>query len=302
MGARVRVGPVLILFAAVALGAVCARAALENRFDIETFECPGTITNHFCNPQFDVLNWHATNGHYLVMGSDSHRKEITGQGNELAIYYNVFNEGSEKMTGAEKADVIEKYSRKYFTKTGDRPQWIILNEISAGKWPTNDAYRKWTVDVLSNLKYKYKYSAILCAPFDRPGAHPEDWQAVASNAYIGVECYLSGKAIKEHKFSGDWCETQYRHSKEKYMRLGVPADRLFLCEHFANTEDAADRKWGRQGVTREEWDKAIAVRSAALHKVGFAGFMSYCWSKNRMKVPDEELIHFENTYRAQILP
>jgi hypothetical protein len=39
-----------------------------------------------------------------------------------------------------------------------------------------------------------------------------------------------------------------------------------------------------------------------LHKVGFAGFMSYCWAKNRMKVSDEELIHSENTYRAQTLP
>ncbi len=291
-----------ILFAVLALSEVCAHSALENRFDIETFCCECTVENHFCEPQFEALNWHATNGHYLVMGSDSHREQITAQGNALAIYYNVFNEGCEKITGAEKADEIEKYSQKYFTKTGARPQWIILNEISANKWPTNDAYRKWTVDVLSTLKNKYKYSTVLCAPFDRPGAHAADWQAVASNGYIGVECYLSGKAIKEHKFSGDWCETQYRISKQKYMHLGIPADRLFLCEHFANTEDAPDRKWGRQGVTHEEWDKAIAVRSVALHKVGFAGFMSYCWAKNRMKVSDEELIHFEDTYRVQVLP
>ena len=291
-----------ILFAVFALSAVCAHAAVENRFDIETFECPGTITNHFCNPQFEALNWHATNGHYLVMGSDSHRQQITAQGNALAIYYDVFNQDYEKLTAAEKADAIEKYSQKHFTKTGPRPQWIILNEISANKWPTNATYRKWVVEVLSTLKTKYKHSAILCAPFSRPGMHSEDWQAVAANAYIGVECYLSGKAIKEHSFSPDWCGTQYRISKTKYTRLGVPAERLFLCEHFANTEDAPDRKWGRQGVTREEWDKAIVVRGAALHKVGFAGFMSYCWAKNRMKVSDEELIHFENTYRAQTLP
>ena len=279
-----------------------AQAALENRFDIETFCCECTVENHFCEPQFEALNWHATNGHYLVMGSDSHREQIAAQGNALAIYYDVFNEGCEKMTAAEKADAIEKYSQKHFTSTGPRPQWIILNEISASKWPTNAAYRKWVVDVLSALKNKYKYSAVLCAPFDRPAAHPEDWQAVAANAYVGIECYLSGKAIEEHKFSPAWCETQYRISKNKYAHLGVPADRLFLVEHFANTEDAPDRKWGRQGVTREEWDKAITIRSAALHKVGFAGFMSYCWSKNRMKVSDEELIHFENTYRAQTLP
>jgi hypothetical protein len=260
------------------------------------------VENHFCEPQFDALNWPSTNGHYLVMGSDSHRAEITSRGNELAIYYNVFNEGCEKMTGVEKADAIESYSRANFTKTGPRPHWLILNEISAGKWPTDSAYRKWVVEVLSALKNKYKYSIVLCAPFDRPAAHPEDWQAVAANSFIGIECYLSGKAIKAHGFSTNWCEARYRASKEKYARLGVPGVRLFMVEHFANTEDAADRPWGRQGVTPAEWDAAIAVRSVALHKAGFAGFVSYCWAKNRMKVSDDELIHFENTYKSQSLP
>jgi|HubBroStandDraft_6_1064221.scaffolds.fasta_scaffold285097_2 hypothetical protein len=293
---------VILLLAALALDARGSSAALVNRFDIETFNCAGPITNHFCDPQFDVLNWSATNGHYLVMGSDSHRAEITVRGNDLAIYYNVFNEGYEKMSAAEKAASIEDYSREKFTKTGPRPQWIILNEISAGRWPTNAAYRKWAADVVSMLKNKYNYSVVLCAPFNHPAAHPEDWQAVAANAYIGIECYLSGKAIQTHGFSTNWCEAQYRVSKDKYSHLGVPLAKLFIIEHFANTEDAKDRPWGRQGVTAEEWDKAIAVRSAALHKVGFAGFMSYCWSKNRMKVSDDELIHFEQTYKAQVLP
>src|ERR1700722_8241374 len=291
-----------IFVALFALSAVCAPAALENRFDIETFCCECTVENHFCQPQFEALNWRATNGHYLVRGSDSHRQQIIAQGNALAIYYDVFNQDYEKLTAAEKADAIEKYSQKHFTKTGPRPQWIVLNEIVAEKWSTNAAYRKWVVDVLSTLKDKYKYSAIVCAPFTRPAAHPEDWQAVAAKAYIAIECYLSGKAIKARNFSGQWCAEQYQISKDKYFSLGVPADRLFVIEHFANTEDAPDRRWGRQGVSREEWNKAIAVRSAALHKVGFAGFMSYCWSKNRMKVSDEELIHFEKTYRAQMLP
>lgn len=292
-----------IIFAMTLLRALCVpAAALENRFDIETFNCAGPVTNHFCDAQFDALNWPATNGHYLVMGSDSHWEAITARGNALAIYYNVFNEGFEKMTAGEKAASIEKYAEANFTKTGPRPEWLILNEISAGRWPTSAAYRKWAVDVVSALKNKYKFSVVLCAPFNRPAAHPEDWQAVAANAHIGIECYLSGKAIKAHDFSTGWCEAQYRISKEKYARLGVPANRLFLVEHFANTEDAPDRKWGRQGVSRDDWDKAIAVRSAASHKAGFAGFISYCWSKNRMKVSDEELIHFEKTYQAQVLP
>lgn len=292
-----------IIVAALSLGALRSSAALVNRFDIETFNCPGAVSNHFCDPQFDVLNWPATNGHYLVMGSDAHRAQITARGNELAIYYNVFNEGfDKKMTAAEKAASIEQYAQKNFTKTGPRPQWIILNEISPGRWPTNDAYRQWAVEVVSTLKNQYKFSVVLCSPFDRPAAHGEDWQAVAASAVIGIECYLSGKAVKAHNFSPEWCEMQYRISKEKYAHLGVPASRLFLIEHFANTEDAKDRPWGRQGVSPADWDKAIAVRSAALHRVGFAGFISYCWSKNRMKVPDDELIHYEKTYQAQVLP
>ena len=239
------------------------------------------------------------------MGSDSHRDEITAHGNALAIYYNTFNVGSEKISGAEKAaEIRRQYSllTNFISGSGPRPQWLIINEISASKWPTNEHYRKWAVEVVSTLKNKYKYSVVLCAPFARPAAHPEDWQAIAASADIGIECYLSGKAIRTHDFSASWCESQYRISKDKYTHLGVPADRLFLVEHFANTEDAADRNWGRQGVSHEDWDKAIAVRSAASHKVGFAGFLSYCWAKNRMKVSDDELIHFENTYQAQRLP
>jgi hypothetical protein len=156
--------------------------------------------------------------------------------------------------------------------------------------------------VVSILHNKDHLSVVLCAPFERPGAHAEDWRAVAANATIGIECYLGGKTIKDHGFSTNWCEAQYRASKEKYMHLGIPANRLFLVEDFAHTEDAPDKTLGRQGVAVEDWDRAITVRSAASNKVGFAGFISYGWSGDAMKVPDEELVHFENTYRAQIMP
>ena len=248
------------------------------------------------------MNWPATNGHYLAMGSDGHRSEITDRGNDLAIYYDVFNDGAEKLTAAEKAATIENYAQSRFTRTGPRPQWLILNEISAGKWPMDAAYRKWAADVVSTLHTKYNFSVVLCAPFQRPGAHAEDWRAVAANANIGIECYLSGKAIRDHGFSTNWCETQYRIAKQKYLRLGVPADRLFLVEDFSNTEDMPDKTWGRQGVSPDDWARAIAVRSAALHKVGFAGFISYAWSKNAMKASDKDLIDFENIYKAQVLP
>jgi hypothetical protein len=278
-----------------------ASAALQNHFDVVTFCCDCPIENHFCEPQFDALNWQAKSGHYLAMGSDAHRNEIIARGNQLAVYYNFFNNG-EKMTAVEKAAVIAKYAQTGFTHTGARPDWIILNEISAGRWPVDAAYRKWVVDAVSILKNKDNFSVILCAPFERPGAHAADWRAVAENATIGIECYLSGQAIKDHDFSTNWCESQYRESKEKYMRLGVPANRLFLVEDFANTEIAPGVTWGRQGVSAEDWDRAITVRSAASDKVGFGGFIGYGWSHDAMKAPDNDLIHFENTYKAQFLP
>src|SRR5580692_1716758 len=144
--------------------------ALQNRFDVVTFNCAGPVEDHFCESQFNVINWPATNGHYLAMGSDEHRAQITARGNNLAIYYDVFNEGSEKMTAAQKAASIEKYAQKLFTSTGPRPNWLILNEISAGKWPTDAAYRKWAADVVSILHNQYKFSVVLCAPFQRPVA------------------------------------------------------------------------------------------------------------------------------------
>lgn len=293
---------VRFLMVAVLLPFAFSAAALQNRFDVVTFCCDCPVENHFCEPQFDALNWSAVEGHYVAMGSDAHRAQVAARGNQLAVYYDVFNQGCEIMTATGKAAVIEAYAQTRFTTTGPRPEWVILNEISAGKWPANAAYRKWVGDVVFTLKNKYKFSVVLCAPFERPAAHREDWQAVAANATIGIECYLGGQAIKAHGFSTNWCETQYRIAKEKYMHLGVPANRLFLVEDFANTENAPDKTWGRQGVSREDWDRAIAVRSAALHKVGFAGFISYGWSGDRMKATDEELVHFENTYKAQVLP
>ena len=291
-----------LLSLALFFAAYPSYAAPVNRFDVVTLCCDCPIENHLCEPQFDALNWSGAGGHYLAMGTDEHRGQVTAAGNVLAVYYDVFNKGSDELTAAEKAAGIEAYARSRFTGSGPRPQWLILNEISAGKWPVDAAYRQWAADVVSILHNQYHFSVILCAPFQRPGAHSGDWRAVATNATIGIECYLSGKAIKEHEFSTNWCAEQYRISREKYLRLGVPADRLFLVEDFANTDDAPDRTWGRQGVSAADWQKAIEVRSAALHKIGFAGFISYGWSGDRMKVPDEELIDFEKIYRAQVLP
>jgi hypothetical protein len=273
---------------------------LRTRFDVVTFCCPCSVADHLCQPQFDRLNWGMNPGHFLAMGSDSQRMAITNQNNELAAYYNNFNEGWSFTAATNKAGLIERYVRDRFTRTGAKPKWIVLNEISAGQWPTNQAYRQWAIEVVRILHRRYGLLPILCAPFATPKANGESWKAIAENAFIGIECYLSGEKIKQNEFSVAWCEQRYVEARSAYEQRGVPLVRLFLVEHFGQTPTGVN--WGRGGVSAEDWSRALRVRSEAAHKVGFAGFVSYAWAKNRMKVSDAELLQFEDTYRAQTLP
>lgn len=275
-----------------------ARAAAARRFDVATFG----------GARFDALNWptNAThrNGHFLAMGSDAHRPEINANGNFLAAYYNDLNTGWTTMTGAQKADDIESnYIRPRFTNTGVETSWVILNEISASQWPTNQAYRTWVFNLVRRLKNTYGHTVILLVPFAHLQRHDRDWQRVSRYAYIGVQNYLSGQEIKHQRYSVRWCRKQYEESKDSYRQHGVPADKLYLVEYFAQTLAGTGRgRPGRSGVSSSEWDKAIKARSIAAHQVRFAGFVSYAWGENEMQVPDTELIHFEETYAATKLP
>ena len=273
--------------------------AVEKRFDCAAL-CCDCAEEHFCETHFDHLNSRTPGGHYLVMGTDSHRAKVVGNGNALAAYYDTLTEGWKKMTGAAKAEVIHKAVLKNYTKTGPRPEWLVINEISAGMWPEEPNYRKWLVEVLATLKTKYRYSVVVCAPFTHPGAHDTDWQAVSANAYVGIECYLSGKLIMEQTNSVEWCEKMDRAAKTGFEKRGVPAAKLFLVEHFAST--GPEKAWGRSGVTRAEWEKALYYRAQAAHKVVFAGFVSYAWGRNAMQASEEEVLRFEDIYSQQRLP
>src|ERR687887_20802 len=61
---------------------------LRARFDVATFCCPCTLSDHLCAPQFNGLNWPGLPGHYLAMGTDWRRTEVEANGNGLAFYYN----------------------------------------------------------------------------------------------------------------------------------------------------------------------------------------------------------------------
>jgi len=296
----------VLFLALVTIGtANLAHAVADRRFEIVTFCCPCSPDDHMCQTQFDHLNW-ATNasrpdGHFLAMGSDTHRPEIKANGNFLAAYYNDLNTGWTTMTGAQKADDIENnYVIALFTSTGVKPTWLILNEISAGTWPGNQTYRTWVGDLVQRLKNTYGHEVILLSPFGNPGANDADWQRVSTYAYIGIEKYLSGQEINANGNSISWCQNLYQGSKTSYMNRGVASSKLYLVEHFGQT--LTDTGWGRSGCSYAGWDNAIHVRSVAAHNVAFAGYVSYAWAKNAMLVSDTDLIHFEDTYQAQIVP
>ena len=276
-------------------------AVADLRFEVMTLCCNCSSSSQMaCPGHLEHLNFPTTNGHFIAMGDDGHRLELATNGNVLAIYYNTFNDGWTTNDGPTAAGVIEQYSRNRFTATGPRPGWLVLNEVSASLWPTNAAYRAWVHDTVHALRNTYGYSIILYAPFAAPGANAADWQAVAADAYIGVENYLSGEEVAAQSFSVSWCQSQYQDSTNSYNALGVPTSRLILGEHFSHNLSGSG--YGRSGVSSNDWDKVIIARGKAARNVQFAGFIGYAWGGNAMNVSSNEMIHFEDTYSTNPLP
>ena len=73
-----------------------------------------------------------------------------------------------------------------------------------------------------------------------------------------------------------------------------------MTEHFAMTTNGVS--YGRSGVSSNDWDKVIVARNQAILNCSFKGFLTYAWAKNGMLVSDDEIIHFEDTYRTNTLP
>jgi hypothetical protein len=294
---------VLIPLAAILLLAVPtpAFATPDLRFDVVTFCCGCTSSSqNLCQTHFDHLNFPTPNGHYLAMGNDDHRQELATNGNVLAIYYNTLNKGWPTNDAATTAAAIEQYSLDLFTSTGPRPDWIVLNEISPSMWTADSTYRTWVKDVVHALKNTYGYSVIVYSPYTSPTGTAADWQALAGDAYIAIEDYLSGQEISAQNFSVSWCQSQYSSHLANYTSLGLSTNRLVLGEHFAQTTN--NTGWGRSGVSSNDWDRAIATRSLAAKNLNFAGFIGYAWGANGMNVSQDEMVHFEDTYSTNPLP
>jgi hypothetical protein len=270
------------------------------RFDVVTFccNCTGSM---LCQTQFDHLNFPSLNGHYIAMGTDAYRAELLTNGNLLAIYYNSFDaDWNTNTTAAQEAATIDQYSTGNFTATGPRPNWVVLNEISSGTWPSSQTYRTWVENVVHALRVTYGYTVILYSPFTNPANNNSDWQALGADAYIAVENYLSGQEIAAQGFSVSWCQGIYQSSIPSYNGLGVPTSRLILGEHFGQT--LANTGYGRSGVSSNNWDSAINARSQAALNAAFAGYIGYDWGNDDMGALENEMVHYEDTYAAHPLP
>ncbi len=290
----------LIWISLAACACLKAAATPELKFDVATFCCHCDPDKTFCQPQFDHLNWPTTNGHFLAMGTDDHRLELATNGNVLAVYYDTFNAGYSTNSAITQASNINYYAVSRFTSTGPRPDWIVLNEISTSLWQNDSAYRVWAAAVVRELKTNYGFNVILFSPFATVAANGTDWQAVSANAWIGIENYLDGAQIKANGYSVSWCQSQYQSSITAYTNRGVPLAKLMLGEHFGQT--VAGTGWGRSGIASNEWDQAIAARSKAAINLAFTGYLTYSWGGNGMMVSDDEMVHFEDTYRTNPLP
>jgi hypothetical protein len=275
---------------------------LINRFDVVTMDCTADGSDpHFCQPQFDHLNWWTANGHYLAMGSDAKRPEVTAQSNACAVYYDtltdLYNSG---YTGAAAADQIQNYCVSNWSNNGVVPYWVVLNEISTSLWPGNSAYRTWLINCVTRLHDTYGHATILFSPFKNPYQNGADWQTLTAKCRIAIEGYLSGHDINASGNSVSWCQTQYQSFKNSYTALGVASSQLFIAENYAQTVSGTN--WGRSGVSYAGWDNAINARTTAQRNVGFAGSIGYGWGKNAMLVSEADMVHFEYTYAQHALP
>jgi autotransporter-associated beta strand protein len=290
-------------------------AAYDLHFDYTSFG------NGFGQSQFDILNYPSINGNYMMTSTDNHRPEMVANGNALAEFYNWLTDRYAEQTvkdGAAAADVINQYTISNSQNNGPRPDWIVLNEISPSLWSNNpgapslSTYRTWLIDLVTQLHDVHNYNVVTLAPFQNPAQNNASWQALAQKSYIGIECYLSGTEVWESGTTTaarfNWARDQYAASKQSYMNRGVPENKLFVIEHFANTDftfinsqgEEQAVGWGRDGLaSADDWDTVIQIRQDAILDVGFDGFLSYNWGGNGMNVPLEERLQHEYYYRTR---
>lgn len=292
---------------------------LVKRFDVATLDCGGGQTSCpaddpscFCKKHFDVLNSYSN--HYLGVapraGDAWQPIDVAHEGdNRIAYYVNDFNkpwrEGQEFRTGTQWADDLMESIED---GCGCNPRWLVINEISAGRWVDSEDYRNWVLAVVRRLGKTHRRKIVLAAPFPEPGKNGWWWSRIEDWAYIGIEGYLSGRDLAANGYSEAWAKARYQAMKNAYAARGVRAERMMLIEHFGNTgandhdSDGTLVNRGRTGLSKTNWKKAITARTKAARAVGFAGFLSYAWGKNAMGASDADRTEVMQHYASLAWP
>jgi autotransporter-associated beta strand protein len=307
-----------LLAAGACLALPLAAPAMDMHFDYTSFDNPNTpgADPHFGQSQFNVLNYPSINGNFMLTSTDTHRPEMVANGNDLSEFYNNFLADyntqfrSNSVDATAEATAINQYTLQHSTTNGPRPQWLVLNEISAILWqqspgaPSASTYRQWVVDCVTKLHDTYGYTVVTYAPFATVGTgNAASWQAVAAKSYIGIENYLSGPEVMaggtDYASRVAWAQSQYQASVNSYQSVGVSKTLLFTSEHFGQT--TADKTFGRAGISAADWDSVIQIRQDAIYNVGFAGFLGYSWGSNSMGISEAEQIEHEYYYRSRLV-
>lgn len=175
--------------------------------------------------------------------------------------------------------------------------WVFSNEISYSQWRAQaiEEYRRWTVTFAQTLAEGGLLPA-LYSPMARPRAERNEWSALAVSGYVAIEGYLDAAMVLAARDPVGYSAGQYADIRSHFEAQGVAVDRCILVEHYSQTP--ATTKWGRGGLSLDDWLNVIAARIAGARKAGFALLGSYGWGYNRMGVTDNEIVETARAYVA----
>jgi len=248
--------------------------------------CPAATSSGlcFCQHDFDAINGNWMR-HYIFLDSDKYLPKVLAARNQAAYYVNNFLDNYRQgQSGATAAGVFYQEACDSFGGCSNVPKWWMLNEISEGLWSKGvPKYEKYVLDLAKTLSTKYHFSVIVCAPFAAPRdpTHYAAWRQLAKYAYIGIENYVSGKMVRDHKFSLSWLKAQYKASIDAFAKMNIGKSRLFLLESYDNS--GSGTAWGRSGISASDWIKVIKLRQRAIEPLTFKGFVAYGFWGNQMK-------------------
>jgi hypothetical protein len=262
----------------------CAQGS-KGKFDKCAAKVSGTGDRCLCWRDFDRLNAKTKGGHYISTASNIGlgglmAKKARANGNDVAYYVNDMHaHGS--TNGKSSAAKFWKEACKKFRTCAEVPKFWIMNEILSERWPSA-AYQKWVIGMTKGLK-KYGLKPIISVPprWSSYPIAPSAFKAIAKHGYLALELYVSGRMLKSNGFSTGYLKNYYGRPLQAYMKMGIPRARIFMYEHYANSD--ASIPYGRQGVSDADWVRTIILRNQVISKLKFGGVLAYAWWLNSMK-------------------